>query len=104
MKNKKICVLISGQLCKYQKDEIVPSTGELYGHEIIDSKQNLDCNIMSNDECLILESSLDDIMKASEHFTSNNIGLADTVAKLKKIPIFSTLKETQFSNLQIIFL
>ena len=56
MKNKKICVLISGQLCKYQKDEIVASTGELYGHEIIDSKQNLDCNIMSNDECLILES------------------------------------------------
>ena len=39
-----------------QISEIVASTGELYGHEIIDSKQNLDCNIMSNDECLILES------------------------------------------------
>lgn len=98
-KNKKICVLISGQLIKSQKDEIVAISGELYGHEIIDSKQNLDANIITNDECLILEASWDDIIKASEKFTSNNIGLAETVAKLKKIPIFSTLKETQYLEL-----
>ena len=96
-KNKKICVLISGELRKQNKGEIVAKSGELYGHEIIDSKHNLDCNIITNDECLIVESSWDNIIKASEHYVnSNNIGLAETVSKLKKIPIFSTLKETQY--------
>ena len=96
-KNKKICVMITGELIKGQNN-IVAKQGELYGHDIIDTKHNLDANIVSNDECLILEASWEEIIQASENY-SNSISLSETVAKLKKIPIFSSLKETQYVEL-----
>ena len=54
---------------------------------------------MSDEESLILEASWDEIIKSSENDKNNNLDLCETVQKLKRVQIFSSLKETQFLEL-----
>ena len=99
LKNKKICIIISGQIKAENKNEILAKTEMLYGDSIIDSRSNLSHNIISDEESLILEASWEAILKAGENDKNNNIDLYETVEKLKRVQIFSDLKETQFLEL-----
>lgn len=98
-KNKKLCIIISGQIKKQNKPEILAKSEDVYGDSIIDSKTNQDSEIISDEESLILEASWDEIIKSSENDKNNNIDLCETVQKLKRVPIFSSLNETQFLEL-----
>ena len=95
--NKKICLVISGKLLKESDQSIVCLEGDIYGDDIIDSKMNLECNIICEDETLILEASWDNIIKQSP--SPNNINLLNAVSILKQINIFSNLHETQYLEL-----
>lgn len=98
-KNKKLCIIISGQIKKQNKPEILAKSEDVYGDSIIDSKTNQDSEIISDEESLILEASWEEIIKSSENDKNNNIDLCETVQKLKRVPIFSSLNETQFLEL-----
>ena len=94
-KNKKICVIISGKLKKQNKlGEIVAKADDIFGEEIIDSKKDLDCNILSVYSTLTLEAPWSELLK---NFNNDTIMLKeniyDTVCRLKKIPIFSSISE-----------
>ena len=98
-KNKKFCIIIEGKLTTEKNDkEILAQTGQIFGENIIDSKKNLDDEIISLSESLILEASWEDIIKVNEkkYNSINKLDLIDTVNRLKKIPIFATLKETKY--------
>ena len=98
-KNKKFCIIIEGKLTTEKNyKEILAQTGQIFGENIIDSKKNLDDEIISLSESLILEASWEDIIKVNEkkYNSINKLDLIDTVNRLKKIPIFATLKETKY--------
>ena len=95
-KNKKLCIIISGSIRKQNRTEILAKSEDVFGDSIIDSKSNLDADIISDEESLILEASWEEIVKSSEYETKNNLDLCDTVQKLKRVQIFSSLNETQF--------
>ena len=98
-KNKKFCIIIEGKLTTEKNyKEIIAQTGQIFGENIIDSKKNLDDEIISLSESLILEASWEDIIKVNEkkYNSINKLDLIDTVNRLKKIPIFATLKETKY--------
>ena len=98
-KNKKFCIIIEGKLATYKNyNKILAQTGDIYGENIIDSKKNLEEEIITLNESLILEASWEDIIKVNEkkYNSINKLDLIDTVNRLKKIPIFSTLKETKY--------
>ena len=96
--NKKICLVICGKLLKESDQNIVCNEGDIYGDDIIDSKKNLECNIIcGDDDALILEASWDNIIKQSP--SPNNINLLKAVSVLKQINIFSNLHETQYLEL-----
>ena len=98
-KNKKLCIIISGSIRKQNRTEILAKSEDVFGDSIIDSKSNLDADIISDEESLILEASWEEIVKSSEYETKNNLDLCDTVQKLKRVQIFSSLNETQFLEL-----
>ena len=96
--NKKICLVICGKLLKESDQNIVCNEGDIYGDDIIDSKDNLECNIIcGDDDALILEASWDNIIKQSP--SPNKINLLKAVSILKQINIFSNLHETQYLEL-----
>ena len=96
--NKKICLVICGKLLKESDQNIVCNEGDIYGDDIIDSKKNLECNIIcGDDDALILEASWDNIIKQSP--SPNNINLLKAVSTLKQINIFSNLHESQYLEL-----
>ena len=99
LKNKKICIIVSGKLKKENKNEILAKNEMIFGDSIIDSRNNLDSNIISEEESLILEASWEEIVKASENDRNNNLDLCETVENLKRVQILSDLKETQFLEL-----
>ena len=98
-KNKKLCIIISGQIKKQNQSAILAKSEDIFGDSIIDSKTNQDVAIVSEEESLLLEASWDEIIKSSENDKSNNLDLCETVQKLKRVQIFSSLKETQFLEL-----
>ena len=98
-KNKKLCIIISGQIRKQNQSVILAKSEDIFGDSIIDSKTNQDVAIVSDEESLILEASWDEIIKSSENDKNNNLDLCETVQKLKRVQIFSSLKETQFLEL-----
>jgi cGMP-dependent protein kinase 1 len=101
-KNKKICIVICGRLKKqgYDQDEILVHTEEMYGERIIDSKINLDANIISDDITLTMEANWVDILKSFKSGDSLGLGnLYETVKKMKRIPLFSTLSEIKLFQL-----
>ena len=98
-KNKKLCIIISGTIRKQNKNEILAKSEDVYGDVIIDSKENQDADIISDEESLVLEASWSEIIKSSENDKNNNIDLCETVQKLKRVQIFSSLTETQFLEL-----
>ncbi len=97
-KNKKYCIIVEGKLIMNKTKETVATTGCIYGETIIDSKKDLNDEIISFDESLILEASWEDIIKVNEkkYNASYKMDLMETVNQLKKIPIFLTLKETKY--------
>ncbi len=97
-KNKKYCIIIEGKLIMNKTKETVATTGSIYGETIIDSKIDLNDEVISFDESLILEASWEDIIKVNEkkYNSSYKMDLMETVNQLKKIPIFLTLKETKY--------
>ena len=97
-KNKKICVVISGKLINEKNKNILAKTENLFGEDIINNKENLDANIISEEESLLLEASWKEIIKANEknYNSQNKLDLIETVNNLKKIKIFSTLRETKY--------
>jgi cGMP-dependent protein kinase len=92
-KNKKICFVVSGRL-KRKKSEIVANTGDIFGEEIIDLKKDLDHNIVSEHVSFTLEAEWADVLKnfQSENENASN-NLYDTVCRMKKIPLFSSISE-----------
>ena len=99
LKNKKICIIISGTLRQENKNEILAKNEMIFGDSIIDKKENLEQNIISEEESLILEASWEEIVKAGENDRNNNLDLCETVENLKRVQILSNLKETQFLEL-----
>lgn len=102
LKNKKICIVICGRLKKQGSghDEILVNTEDMYGEKIIDAKTNLDANIISDDITLTIEANWVDILKSFKSGDSLGLGnLYETVKKMKRIPLFSTLSEIKLFQL-----
>ena len=97
-KNKKICVVISGKLINEKNKNVLAKKENVFGEDIINNKENLEANIISEEESLLLEASWKEIIKANEknYNSQNKLDLIETVNNLKKIKIFSTLRETKY--------
>ena len=97
-KNKKICVVISGKLINEKNKNVLAQNENVFGENIINNKENLDANIISEEESLLLEASWNEIIKANErnYNSRNKLDLIETVNNLKKIKIFSTIRETKY--------
>lgn len=99
-KNKKICIIISGRLRKQNKSEIIAKNEDIFGESIIDSKTNLETNIVSEDITLTLEADWMKILKSFKFGSKHNaVCLYDTVNRMRKIPLFSTLSEIKLFQL-----
>ena len=96
--NKKICIILCGKLIKGKIKETIANTGDTYGETIINSKEDLDSDITSLSESLLLEASWEEIIKLNDkkYNISKKMDLLETVNHLKKIPIFSALKEMNY--------
>lgn len=96
-KNKKLCIIISGHLKKSGKNDYVAKGEDCFGEDIIDLKTNLDANIISFDETLILETQWEDLLKNTK--INNNHTLYEQVLKMKKLPLFATIGEMKIFQL-----
>ena len=96
--NKKICILLSGSLAKAKNKNLITNSGKIFGENIINSKEDLDSDIISLSESLLLEASWEEIIKLNDkkYNASKKMDLLETVNNLKKIPIFSALKEMKY--------
>lgn len=95
--NKKICLVLCGQLKNDKTKEIVCSESHIYGENIIDSKEDQEGVIVSVNETLILETQWDDILKNSPSI--NNVNIFDALQVLKQTPLFTNLKEIQLLDI-----
>ncbi len=96
--NKKICILLSGSLVKAKNKNLITNSGKIFGENIINSKEDLDSDIISLSESLLLEASWEEIIKLNDkkYNASKKMDLLETVNNLKKIPIFAELKEMKY--------
>ena len=96
--NKKICIILCGKFIKVKNIETIANTGDTYGENIINSKEDLESDIISFSESLLLEASWDEIIKLNDkkYNASKKMDLLETVNNLKKVPIFAALKEMKY--------
>ena len=96
--NKKLCIILSGKLINLKNKNIMIETEKIYGESIINSKEDLESDIISFSESLLLEASWEEIIKLNDkkYNISKKMDLLETVNHLKKIPIFSALKEMNY--------
>ena len=97
--NKKLCVILSGKLKKEKENKIVAKEEEVFGDNIIDSREDLDDEINSSGESLIFEASWNNIVSASEVDKHNNLDIFETVRNLKRVKILNNIHEIEILEL-----
>ena len=97
--NKKLCVIMSGKLKKEKENKIVANEEEVFGDNIIDSREDLADEIISLGESLIFEASWNNIVSASEVDKHNNLDIFETVRNLKRVKILNNIHEIEILEL-----
>ena len=97
--NKKLCVIISGGLKKEKINTIEAKEEEVFGDNIIDSRENLENEIVSFGESLIFEASWNNIVSSSEKDKHNNSDIFETVRNLKRCKILNNIHEIKMLEL-----
>ena len=97
--NKKLCVIISGCLKEEKTNIIKAKEEEVFGDNIIDSKENLNSEILSSGESLIFEASWNNIISSCELDKKNNLDIFETVKNLKRVKIFNNIHEIKMLEL-----
>ena len=91
--NKKLCVIISGGLKQEKTNKIEAKEEEVFGDNIIDSREDLDNEIVSSGESLIFEASWKNIVSSCEVDKKNNLDIFETVRNLKRVNILNNIHE-----------
>ena len=97
--NKKLCVIISGILKQEKTNKIEAKEEEAFGDIIIDSKENLENEIVSFGESLIFEASWNNIVSSSETDKNHNLDIFETVRNLKRVKILNNIHEIKMLEL-----
>ena len=97
--NKKLCVIISGSLKRVKENKIVAKEEEVFGDNIIDSREDLNNEIISVGESLIFEASWNNIVSASEVDKHNNLDIFETVRNLKRVNLLNNIHEIEILEL-----
>ena len=93
--NKKLCVIISGGLKEDKTNKLVAKEEEVFGDNIIDSRVNLDNEIISIGESLIFEASWNNIISSCELYKNNNLDIFETVRNLKRVKLLNNMPEIE---------
>lgn len=97
--NKKIVVLIEGNLVKEKTAEVIVKKGEIYGEEIF-KHDELPFNILALTDCIILEASWGKIMKSLNiSMDDKKLNILQRLNNLQKIFIFQSLSELKLISL-----
>ena len=97
--NKKLCVVISGILKEEKTNKIEAKDEEVFGDNIIDSKEDLNNEIISFGESLIFEASWNNIVSSCEKDKNNNLDIFETVRNLKRVKILNNIHEIKMLEL-----
>ena len=97
--NKKLCVIISGGIKKEKENNFEAKEEQVFGDNIIDSRQDLNHEIVSFGESLIFEASWKNIVSASEVDKQNNFDIFETVRNLKRVKILNNIHEIKILEL-----
>ena len=97
--NKKLCVIISGILKQEKTNKIEAKEEEVFGDNIIDSKEDLNNEIISFGESLIFEASWKNIVSSCEIDKNNNLDIFETVRNLKRVKILNNIHEIKMLEL-----
>ena len=93
--NKKLCVIISGGLKQEKTNKLYAKEEEVFGDNIIDSRENLDNAIISLGESLIFEASWNNIISSCELYKNNNLDIFETVRNLKRVKLLNNMHEIE---------
>ena len=97
--NKKLCVIISGGLKQEKTNKIEAKEEEVFGDNIIDSREDLESEIVSFGESLIFEASWKNIVSSSETDKNNNLDIFETFRDLKRVKILNNIHEIKMLEL-----
>ena len=99
LENKKLCVIITGGLKSSNSNKNLADAETAFGDNIVDLREDLKDEIISNGETIVFEAIWNDIVHASENNKKNNKGLLETVKNLKKVRILKNLSEIDLLEL-----
>ena len=97
--NKKLCVIIAGVLKQEKTNKIEAKEEEVFGDNIIDSREDLESEIISSGESLIFEASWKNIVSSCEIDKNNNLDIFETVRNLKRVKILNNIHEIKMLEL-----
>ena len=97
--NKKLCVIITGGLKQEKTNKIEAKEEEVFGDNIIDSREDLESEIISSGESLIFEASWKNIVSSCKIDKDNNLDIFETVRNLKRVKILNNIHEIKMLEL-----
>ena len=91
-------MVISGRLIEKTSQRVVAKPGDLFGEKILQDEKEIE-NIISEDECLILECHWENLLKGLKSSKDPYMSMHDLIILLKNQQIFTHLSDWKMFQL-----